>query len=497
MDKLTIAFPQVKINLDTQNINFESLEQMIFETSQELSRAVAKKALEDLDKMLKAERPEGTLENTGLRIKHFMTRFGNITYERTRYVDSSTGKSRYLLEEKLKISPNQRASLTRQKVEIMLSSVFAYRKAEEAMELFTGHSRSHEATRQSVIREGQRIVEQEKAAVLKTKQLGDPKHEVFSDIAYVEADSTYLKLQRSKKRKHSRRSGKRKRRRSMEVKLGVGYTGKTPRYDKGGRIAQALQNKFSFCDITQGERFMEDLSLIAEKRLGLSRAKLTIVGGDGARWIKNGAQDFFAGSLYVLCRFHLCRNIRRALSWRKESQKEILGLIREDKIDEALLKIQALIQKPKDLKEKKSLQDLHDYIRTNRQGIHAVKHIPDKALRSQAGSTGAIESNIDKFINHRMKKKGMSWSGKGALGLLKVKQLIVNDEWDAWWTRQRSEKIEINLQSFKTLSSKQLWKKSEETNRLLEFDIPALGSRDQTKPWAKVLRELSGEKVLI
>src|SRR3989338_2897254 len=203
MDKLTITFPQVKINLDTKNVSFEILEEMIFETTQELSRTVAKKTLEDLDQMLKSQRPEGTLENTRKRTKHFMTRFGNITYERTRYMDHSTGKSRYLLEEKLQISPNQRASLTRRKIEIMLSSAFAYRKTEEMMQLFTGHARSHEATRQSVIQEGQRIAEHERLSILKTQALEDPKPKAISEVAYVEADSTYLKLQRSKKRKHS------------------------------------------------------------------------------------------------------------------------------------------------------------------------------------------------------------------------------------------------------------------------------------------------------
>ena len=494
MDKLTISFPQVKINLDTQNVSFETLEEMIFETSQELSRAVIQKALEDLDKMLKDQRPEGILENTGKRLKHFMTRFGNITYERTRYIDNSTGKSRYLLEEKLAINPNQRASLTRRKIEIMLSSVFAYRKAEEVMRLFTGHARSHEAARQSVIEEGQRIAEHERVSILKTQRLEDPKPKAISNIAYVETDSTYLKLQRSKKRKTSRRSGKRKRHRSLEVKLGVGYTGKVPRYPEGARIAERLENKFSFCDITQGARFMEDLSLIAEKRLGLSLAKLTVVGGDGARWIKNGIQDFFAGALYVLCGFHLCRNIRRALCHHKDAQKEVLSLIRQDKIDEALSKIKSIFQKSKGPKEKKILNDLYGYLSDNREGIHAVKHIPDKALRSQVGSTGVIESNIDKFINHRMKKKGMSWSRKGALGLLKVKQLIANDEWEAWWTSQRSQTIELCPEPL-ALSSKKLWKKSdEEGNRLLEFELPALGGRDQTKPWAKVLRALSARR---
>lgn len=491
MDKLTITFPQVKINLDTDTMSFETLEEIIFETSQEISRAVATKALQDLDKMLKDQRPEGTLENTGLRIKHFMTRFGNITYERTRYFDNQTKKSRYLLEEKLLIKANQRASLTRQKIEIMLSSVFAYRKAEDVMELLTGHARSHEAARQSVIYEGQKIAEHERASILKTQRFQDPTPKAASEIAYVETDSTYLKLQRSKKRKKGRKQDKRARRKSLEVKLGVGYTGKVPRYNEGARIAKRLENKFSFCDIAPGPRFMEDLSLVAEKRLGLSQAKLTVVGGDGARWIKNGVQDCFVRVIYYLCGFHLCRTIRRCLCWRKDAQKEILGLIRQDKIDAVLSKIRVFIQKPRDPKEKKSLEDLHDYIQFNRQGINAVKHIPDKDLRRQVGNTGAIESNIDKFISHRMKKKGMSWSKTGALGLLKVKQLLSNGEWDAWWTKDRSQKIQIDEKPLVQLTSRDFWKENKAARSVLETEIPALRGPNSTKPWVKALRELT------
>jgi len=94
-----------------------------------------------------------------------------------------------------------------------------------------------------------------------------------------------------------------------------------------------------------------------------------------------------------------------------------------------------------------------------------------------------------------MKKKGMSWSKSGALGLLKVKQLIANEEWETWWTHDRTEKIKINLRPFSILSAKQLWKQSgEENNRLLEFELPALEGKDQTKPWAKVLRALSARR---
>jgi len=36
-------------------------------------------------------------------------------------------------------------------------------------------------------------------------------------------------------------------------------------------------------------------------------------------------------------------------------------------------------------------------------------------------------------IAARYKKKGMSWSKLGALSLLKIKETIVNNEWDDWW----------------------------------------------------------------
>jgi len=50
---------------------------------------------------------------------------------------------------------------------------------------------------------------------------------------------------------------------------------------------------------------------------------------------------------------------------------------------------------------------------------------------------GAIESNINKTIASRFKKKGMSWSIPGALALLKIKETILNGKWDNWWEKEK------------------------------------------------------------
>ena len=56
---------------------------------------------------------------------------------------------------------------------------------------------------------------------------------------------------------------------------------------------------------------------------------------------------------------------------------------------------------------------------------------------------GAIESNINKVIASRFKKRGMSWSRQGAFALLKIKETILNGEWDNWWKTQRRQRIKV------------------------------------------------------
>ena len=67
------------------------------------------------------------------------------------------------------------------------------------------------------------------------------------DTAYLEADATYITLQK----KGQEKGGK------LEVKLGVGYSGKEARYKTGK--SKSLKEKFTFVGI--GKDFMRNLSL--------------------------------------------------------------------------------------------------------------------------------------------------------------------------------------------------------------------------------------------
>ena len=137
------------------------------------------------------------------------------------------------------------------------------------------------------------------------------------------------------------------------------------------------------------------------------------------------------------------------------------------------------------LKEKDNLVKLYTYISRNRQGITNQFILKDKGIER----AGAIESNINKVIASRFKKRGMSWSKPGALALLKIKETILNGEWDKWWETERERNIKVS--KYKPPLSASCFKKEAGASPLIEVTIPALRGPDQGKPWVGVLRKLS------
>jgi len=472
MDTITITFPEVKVKIPIKGLTFDILENMLFEILQNIARKVFEKALTDIDNYLRNKRERGELKNTGKREKYFLTRFGDILYSRTRYKESC-GKAHYLLDEALSISKNQRISLCRARIEYFLASLSSYREVVTQARLLLGNFRSHESIRRGVIKEAKLIIENQKRKLQKIINL-EYKEVSPPDTAYIEADATFITLQKKGKEK----GGK------LEVKLGVGYTGKEARYSSGK--SKRLKEKFVLASIGErGQEFMERLSLIAEERLSLSKAKKILFGGDGDSWIISGVGDYFPSATYLLCFYHLFKKIRECLGRRKNEQKVIKDLLLSNQINKALSKIEQMIRNPYDLKEKDKLTKLSTYISRNHQGITNQIRLKDKGIER----AGAIESSVNQAIASRFKKKGMSWSKNGALSLLKVKETILNGEWDDWWKTERERNIKVG--KYKPPLPAAYFKKETETSPLIEVSLPALRGPDQGKPWVGVLRKLS------
>jgi len=83
----------------------------------------------------------------------------------------------------------------------------------------------------------------------------------------------------------------------------------------------------------------------------------------------------------------------------------------------------------------------------------------------------------------------MSWSKTGVLALLKIKETILNNQWDDWWKTERERNIKVS--KYKPPLPASCFKKEAEYSPLIEVTLPTLSGPDQDKPWVGVLRKLS------
>jgi len=425
--KLTITLPSFELTIPEGKLNFQYLEQFVFQLAKIIGQHVLTEILKFLDNRLRKERARGILTNCGKRSRYLLTLLGNITYHKYLYRDQE-GQYRCLLDETLGLKPHQRMSTHYQKITGLFSFLAgSYRNAQRFLEYCYGDSVSFEAIRQQVQLQGTQIQRQEAYTfdqkleeALKPTILNPNKS--APETLYLELDGTMIHLQKQKKKK-------------AELKLAIFHKGKEKRYPSGSSDAKKLKSRLAYAGLGPDDEFMAQVSLLAEENFHVYDHNLILVGGDGATWIKEGAKDYFPNSIYQLCPFHLKRKLTQSLSYNRKRKSEISSLLQEGKISEALLLLEE--EKGKNSQKKNELNDLITYLINNQEGINAVDRLKERGL--PVDTMGAIEGNIDQILANRFKKRGMSWSPSGALNLAKVGQLIINDDWDSWWPIKEEE----------------------------------------------------------
>lgn len=480
MNTITLEFKAVKAKIPTEGLTLEGLEQMVFDLRQELGKTALVNALRQYDEVLRRSRERGKLANICVKTKNLTTLIGDIAYSRTLYKEKTSDTPRYLLDEALGLEKNQRMSLRMVEIMGLLAQAEPYRNAQEHLAKLVGISWSHEAIRQNVIREGKRIEEQETKKHKKIKELDYQMPRDVPAVVYNETDATYIRKQNKIKEKGRKN-------RHLEVKLGVCYTGKEPRYNGGKKESRKLSQRIVYADIkVDRNEFMDRFSCISEKEFGLSAVKESYLGGDGDSWIREGKKEYFSSSKYLLCPFHLFRNLRRALPGKKKMQQRMTRLFESNKIEKVLSRLKRMIKMIRGRKLKKKIVEFYVYVKNNRQGIEESMRV---RMDKNAESAGAVEPNIDKVIAHRFKGRGMSWSEQGAQSLLKIRQTIINGEWENWWYKERGKKIEIRSVFKKALTAGDM-NKRREIAPFIEAELPCYRGPEQSKPWVGILHEL-------
>jgi hypothetical protein len=197
--------------------------------------------------------------------------------------------------------------------------------------------------------------------------------------------------------------------------------------DKHGRRRRALTGKVSYGGIERPDVFWERSWLQVAAHYDLAHTKQVIAGGDGAAWIRGGL-DGVTDGLFQLDRY-LSANHDGLIDW---------------------------------------------YRRVDPGSAEPVR-------------LGAIEANMDKPYAQRFKKRGMSWTTKGAHHLAKIIDLQENRELEATCRRRAQPQV---LQRLRPASAATTAPRAMPSSPPFQATFVPRWGPHASRPWVRIWRQI-------
>jgi hypothetical protein len=288
---LTISLPESVTQLKDFLVH---LDKTIQDRITEIAKQYYKAILEDVDEAL-ARCRGGKLQIEHKREVWYQTCLGPIKIGRREYRGRDgvgKGERRCLLDNIMGMDKHNHTTLKVQELALETASHMPYRRSAELLRKTSAIDLPHQTIWRMVAKAADPYLSKERQELkwfLTTGELPQGEGKQISRLM-VEADGVILSLQRENERK-------------TEVKLGIAYEG----WDKIGKDRYRTVNKTIFTSVASSDQFWSGLSLKLQKTYDLSRIPDTLVGGDGARWIKDGAS--YVNGRYQLDRYHLHKEL--------------------------------------------------------------------------------------------------------------------------------------------------------------------------------------------
>jgi hypothetical protein len=463
---LEISLPQSPEELKSF---LRRLDKIVLDKVLEWARGCYKNILERLDELIaRCRSKEFSIER--LRGVWYQTCLGPVKVMRRLYRDRD-GRFRYLLDELIGMSRYRHITSRVQELVLETASAMPFRRSAEVLRKASAIDLSHQTIWRLVAKVADPYLEKAKRELqwfLETGKIPEGEGRKVARLM-VEADGVMLSLQREKERK-------------AEVKLGIAYEG----WEKVGKDRYRTVNKTAFATVGGGDAFWAGMSLKLQETYNLCKVGDTIVGGDGAGWIKDGAG--YINGRFQLDRYHLHRELCTALGNDRETKSKVWRAVEQGELETGL----RILAEAKNRARGELAQRIvhaYGYLLENRCGLEDYRRglgEEGKKLRR----TGAVEGNVDKLVVRRMKNQGMSWSPKGIQRLLCVRFLALEDKLTAW-LRYRDEHntcVTVPRQKIRHVVNRALRR---DPSDWLKVELPALQGPHASRPWVKALRSLA------
>jgi len=456
----------------------QHLDKGLLEKLLEYARQCYRTILEQLDDALTEHRSHG------LRIEHrravwYQTCLGPVCVKRRVYRDGK-GQRRCLLDELMGMNKRDHITLTVKEIALYLATNMPYRRAAEVLRKTSAIDLTHQTIHRLMGKVADPYLEKAQNELrwfLETGEVvvGEGRQ---ANRLMIEADGVMLSLQREKERR-------------VEVKLGIAYEG----WEKVSKDRYRTVNKTVYTAVGGGDDFWAGMTLKLQELYALHSVKDTVVGGDGARWVREDAS--YVGGRFQLDRYHLNRELTAALGRDNETRGKVWHACQCGDIETAL-QIMAEAMRHARGEQAQRITKACSYMRENRAGLVDYRLALGEEGKKGLRHTGAIEGNVDKFVARRMKNQGMSWRVKGISRLLCVRLLVFEGKFTEWLANRlvlsksegQSPALQIDMPG-KLVRRLVNHLSMQEPDDWLKAGLPALRGPHASRPWAQVLRSLS------
>jgi hypothetical protein len=460
---LEVVIPTTKVIISEENLDFKTLEQTFLECGKRLAREALQATLSQLDQRLEKNRNKKRFELKDIRSRKLLTVLGEVKLERRYYLDKEKKTHGALLDDYLGIKKEERVSGRLKDLSCELATEMSFGKVSQTLERLLNEPLSRQSVWKAVQVLGAQVQEtqsQEQEKVFaRAESVTTP--EKPSACLFGEADGCMIALQREKSR-------------LAELKVGAWYEGWQKKPVK--RREYALVNKRYVGTTKSAEDFWELMALEAEKHYGLSKVSHVYVGGDGASWIETGGK-WIGASRIKLDQFHLHRLLGRAFGFSETIGKVVRQLL-DGKPDEAMKSLAAEAVQEDDEKKRVKKAEAIAWIADHHEHLKTVSYPSELKTGLLKRQLGTMERHVDLTVAERFKKRGMSWSLRGAGNLLVLRIKKLNREWPPTIPAQTvpKESVKVPLER----------NKRKGPYPIHQGGIPAVQSG---KPWTKSLKE--------
>jgi len=395
------------VEIPDEAVSVKSIEQAVSRAGREFPSLAWQAVVTEVERRAMRQHPEGSLTVCGWEERTLWTTSGPVRFKRRRFRSSSEERGFLLLDMRIGLRSRQRTTAAADQLLAQTAGECPFAVAGRFYGRVWGEAPSAMLVWHATQRVGGRMQagqDQLRRSVFEDGELPGWQRPA-PEFVGVEADSTFLGAWRGRGAAH-------------EVYVGLSYTGKEARHGR-----RRLRDKALCFGLGGSERFGRDFFATVQARHNVVETQSGVFLSDGAAALRNIQREHFPRHIRQLDWAHVRRRLDEAYGPARRSRSaELLGKLYAGERELVCREIRGEARRYRC--RGGVLDDLAGYLEGPGQDLYGSRRLRKSGveLPPHLNGSGGIERNIAVLVGQRMKRRGMSWTRRGAANLLAVRQ---------------------------------------------------------------------------